>query len=73
MSLHIHAPKGTYHPQTRGRGCRKWDPVNTLAYTDKKLAARRAVEAMIERGSKRARVLFCAEWYDPVVVMEASI
>jgi hypothetical protein len=30
-----------------------------------------AIEGMTKE-HKKARVLFCAEWYDPIVVMEAS-
>jgi hypothetical protein len=73
--LHIHAPKGLYHPQVRGRGCRTWQAADSAieAYDDKALAASIAVKAMIDGGHKRARVLFCAEWYDPIVVMEASV
>lgn len=71
--LHIHAPKGTYVAQVRRRGCRNWETLGK-AVCSKTTAAKRAVTTMLMREEyKRARVLFCAEWYDPIVVMEASV
>lgn len=70
--LHIHAPAGLYHAQIRRAGCRNWEAVGEPV-SSKKWAMLLAVGNMAELGYKRARVLFCAEWYDPVVVMEASV
>lgn len=70
MSLHIHAPKGDYLAQIRGRGCRLWETVGE-AHADAKSAMCTAINAMTER-HKRARVIFCTEWYDPNVVLEAQ-
>ena len=67
---HIHAPQGEYVGQVRGQGCRIWRTVITT-----KNSAKHALAGAVRKmkpGDKRARVLFCAEWYDPVVVMEAS-
>ncbi len=72
MTLHIHAPKGQYYAQTRRAGCRKWEQAGGPT-RHKKVAALRATNALFDRNHKRARVLFCADWYDPVVVMEASV
>jgi len=69
-SLHIHAPKGEYVGQLRGYGCRKWRSVITTKNSAKHALAG-AVRKM-QKNDKRARVIFCAEYYDPVVVMEAS-
>ncbi|MEX5363470.1 hypothetical protein WCE03_16765 [Pseudomonas guariconensis] len=72
-SLHIHAPKGNYVAQVRRRGCRNWETLGQPTKS-KATAANRAVTLMLAHENyKRARVLFCAEWYDPIVVMEASV
>ena len=69
--LHIHAPKGVYIAQVRRLFERKWTQVGGK-YTDKHRAQSLAAGNMAG-DFKRARVLFCADWYDPIVVMEASI
>lgn len=66
--IHIHAPKGEYIAQIRGRGCRLWDTVGE-PFTTAKEAMCAAVNALEER-HLRARVLFCTEWYDPIISME---
>lgn len=68
--IHIHAPKGHYIGQVRLYGHRKWQTV-TGRCTRAELAMADAVQQMSER-HKRARVLFIADWYEPVVVMEAN-
>lgn len=71
--LHINAPKGVYYAQVRRRGFRHWETLGQAVHS-KTTAANRAVSTMLIREEyKRARVLFCAEWYDPIVVMEASV
>lgn len=72
MNLHIHAPAGKYIAQVRKPGHRLWETVGKPTKC-KRTAAKRAVGAMVERGCKRARVLWCSEWYEPTVVMEAHI
>lgn len=67
--LHIHAPKGEYIAQVRRRGHRLWETIGKGKSAE--AAMIKAVKAMT-REHKRARVLFCAEWYDPSVVMQLS-
>lgn len=69
-TVHIHTPKGEYIGQVRGYGCRKWRTVSKG-----RRSAQRTLAAAVRKmkpSDKRARVLFCAEWYEPVVLMEAS-
>lgn len=70
MSLHIHAPKGVYVAQVRKPYHKLWETVGPEFESghDAEIAA---IEGMTKE-HKRARVLFCAEWYDPILVMEAS-
>lgn len=67
--IHIHAPKGHYIGQVRMYACRKWETV-TEKLSEAEVAMSFAVLAM-KPIHKRARVLFIADWYEPVVVMEA--
>jgi hypothetical protein len=69
--VHIHAPSGYYVGQTRRYGHRRWKQQGEDA-PNAKQAMRQALDAMTEN-DKRCRVLFCAEWYDPIVVMELSV
>lgn len=69
--VHIHAPRGIYIGQTRAYGHRRWKTVSGDCKTAK-AAMVKAVKAMTPR-DKRARVLLCAEWYDPIVMMELSV
>ena len=67
--IHIQAPRGEYIAQIRLRGHKLWENVG------KRRNARSAMIADINKmgpDHKRARVLFCAEWYDPVIVMELN-
>ena len=68
--IHIHAPKGHYIGQVKLYGHRKWQTVTAERDTAENAMAQ-AVMSMTER-HKRARVLFVADWYDPVVVMECN-
>ena len=68
--VHIHAPKGYYIGQIRLYGHRKWETV-TENLPDMNVAMSLAVLAM-KPGHKRSRVLFIADWYEPVVVMECN-
>jgi hypothetical protein len=70
MSVHIHAPKGTYIGQIRLRGHRLWQTVSKSRKSPKP-AMIAAINAMGEN-HKRARVLFCTEWYEPNIVMELN-
>lgn len=70
MSLHIHAPKGQYFAQVRRPYRRLWESVGE-PFDCGHEAEIAAIEGMTKE-HKKARVLFCAEWYDPIVVMEAS-
>jgi len=67
--VHIHAPAGEYIGQVRRRGAQRWRTV-----ANSKTAKRAMVVAIgaMRDDDKRARVLFCTEWYDPNVVMELS-
>ena len=67
--VHIHAPKGHYIGQVRLYGHRKWQTVTGRCTRDT-LAMADAIQFMTDR-HKRARVLFIADWYEPVIVMEA--
>lgn len=68
--VHIHAPKGHYIGQVRLYGHRKWQTVTGRCTRDV-LAMSDAIKHMTQQ-HKRARVLFIADWYEPVVVMEAA-
>jgi hypothetical protein len=61
-----------YLAQIKGYGCRNWETLGKPLHS-KAQAATRAVGEMIRQEAKRARVLFCADWYDPIVVVEASV
>ncbi|TES59163.1 hypothetical protein E2N91_11240 [Pseudomonas syringae pv. tomato] len=69
--LHIHSPKGVYIAQVRRLFERRWTQVGG-DFKEKHRAQGAAAQNMVG-DFKRARVLFCAEWYDPIVVMEASV
>jgi len=69
-NVHIHSPKGYYLAQTRRRGARRWTTIGGNCKTEK-AAMVRAVKAMTQ-DDKRARVLFCADWYEPTIMMELS-
>lgn len=69
--VHIHSPAGYYLGQTRRYGHRRWTTIGKPAKTAK-AAMVKAVKAM-RQDDKRARVLFCADWYEPMIVMELSI
>ena len=69
-AVHILAPKGHYIGQVRLYGHRLWQTV-TDRWSNAEIAMSEAVLKMTER-HKRARVLFVADWYDPVVVMECK-
>lgn len=68
--VHIHAPKGHYIGQLRLYGHRKWQTV-TERWSNAEMAMSEAVLQMTQR-HKRARVLFIADWYEPVIVMECN-
>lgn len=68
--IHIHAPPGYYIGQTRRRGAKRWTTIGGHRKTEK-AAMVAAVKAM-GQDDKRARVLFCAEWYEPHIMMELS-
>lgn len=67
--VHIHAPKCYYIGQVRLYGHRKWQTV-TERWSNAEMAMSEAVLQMTQR-HKRARVLCMADWYEPMVVMEA--
>ena len=69
-TLHIHQPHGWYVSQVHRRGARLWTTVSDR-HRSAKSAMARAIKHM-DAQHNRARVLFCAEWYDPVVVMRLS-
>ena len=68
--FHIYAPKGYYIGQIRLYGHRRWQTV-TGKCTRETTAMVGAVRAMTT-AYKRARVLFCADWHEPVVVMACA-
>lgn len=69
MNLHINRPSGIYVAQVRKPYHKLWETVSE--HSDKKDAEVASITAMSE-DHKKARVLFCAAWYDPILVMEAS-
>lgn len=69
--LHIHSPRGICVAQVRRLFERNWTQVGG-EFADKHRAQGMAAQNMVG-DFKRARVLFCAEYYDPIVVMEASV
>lgn len=67
-AIHINRPHGEYVGQVKRYGARTWRTVITT-----KNSARNAMAGAVKRmgaEDKRVRVLFCAEWYDQVIVME---
>lgn len=69
-TLHIHAPSGIYIAQVRRRFERKWTQVGG-EFKQKNRAHSTAAGNMVG-DFVRARVLFCTDWYEPTIVMEAS-
>ena len=70
--LQIHVCRGTrrrYVAQVRQMGCRRWHTVGE--YRSRSEAFVVAAEKLNSTGWKRGRVLLTADYYDPVVVMEA--
>lgn len=65
--LHVHAPSGIYVAQIRRAFERKWTTVGVEF--KQKHRAQAAAAANMVGDFRRARVLFCAEWYDPIIVM----
>jgi hypothetical protein len=66
-NLHIYAPSGYYIGQTREYGHKLYCTV-TKKHSTKVSALK---ELALKLGySKRGRILFCAEWYEPNVVLE---
>ena len=70
MRIHIHAPSGYYLGQVRAAYAKRWRTVTGKCKSDTAAMAK-AVKAM-DFCHKRARVIFCAELYEPNVVMELS-
>lgn len=72
VTVHINRPRGYYIGQVRRVGYQKWETV-----TKPRRSARHALAAAVLKGKnrKRARVLFIdnSGWYDPHVVMEATL
>lgn len=68
--VHIHQPKGYYIGQIRGYGCRRWKTVTGYCKSSK--AAMIGAVHALRPNDHRARVLFCADWYEPVIVMECN-
>lgn len=71
MSLHIHAPKGCYIAQVRRRFERRWTQVG--GEFKQKHRAQATAAANMVGDFFRCRVIFCCDYYDPVVVMEGSV
>ena len=69
-SVHIHAPKGYYIGQVRPYGARRWLTVTGRCRSD--TAAMASAVRQMHSGDKRARVLFCADWYEPTLMMECA-
>jgi hypothetical protein len=69
-NVHIHAPEGYYLGQIKRKWGNRWMTV-TQNLTDPKTAMAIAVLRMEPEKHIFARVIFCAEWYDPNVVMTA--
>lgn len=71
--IHINRPKGYYLGQVRLRGYRHW---RTVQRNGKDRRFRFAQDAMVAAvltmhdGHLRARVIWCSDWYEPLVVME---
>lgn len=72
VKVHINRPHGHYIGQTRRAGHRLWDTV-----TGPHRSPYHALAAAVLKGKnrKRARVLFIDKsgWYDPHIVMEATL
>jgi hypothetical protein len=66
-NTHIYAPTGYYIGQTREYGHKLYRTV-TKKYS-KKVGALRDLSSKI-CDSKRGRILFCVDWYEPTVVLE---
>jgi hypothetical protein len=66
----IHINRGTnrtYIAQSRPYGFRKW---RTLKESKSSRVAARTAALAVNAGAKRGRVLFCSDYYDPVVLIE---
>lgn len=74
MRLHIYCPRGYYLAQVKPHRFRRWRTLNGKAgerrFKDREKAAVAAAKSM--SGNLRARVIFCAEWYEPLVVWNAE-
>ena len=68
MNMHIHASKGIYLAQVKKAGHRIWETVGDVTTLER--AAEIAAKNLANGNYKRGRVLFCAEWYEPNIVME---
>ncbi len=67
-AIHIYRPKGHYIGQVRLYGHQKWQTVTGNCQLEK-TAMLGAIRAMTAE-HKRARVLFCADWFEPTIMME---
>ena len=73
-SVHIYSPRGYYLAQAKPHGCRKWRTIKGARGGDRKFRrVSKAVAAAAQnmKSGLRARVIFCAEWHDPLPVWEA--
>lgn len=73
MSVHIYSPRGHYLAQVKPHGCRKWRTIKGVRGDRKFRSVSKAVIAAAKSMKKglRARVIFCADWHDPLVAWEA--
>lgn len=71
MSLYIHSPKGVYVAQVRRRFERRWTQVGG-EFEQKHQAMGAAASNMVGEYF-RCRVLWCVDYYDPIVVMEGKV
>ncbi|WP_158891963.1 MULTISPECIES: hypothetical protein [unclassified Pseudomonas] len=70
MSIHIHSPSGIYYAQVRRRFERRWTQVGGKFLSREKAQA--CIGSNMTGDFYFGRVLFCADYYDPILVMEAK-
>jgi hypothetical protein len=74
MRLHIYGPRGYYLAQVKPKGFRRWTTIKGKA-GDRRFKGREqaaVVAAKSMSGNLRARVIWCGEWHDSMVVWNAE-
>ena len=70
-AVYIHAPPGFYLAQRHFVGARTWSAIGGRRRS-KSSAFAEAGRALACYSVNRVRVIWCSDWYEPNVVMEAA-